>query len=326
MQSQPNQRNKLFDHQKTAVQWMVTKECNGLGKLGGFLCDEQGLGKTRTVAALIKRACHSERDGDGERPHTLIIVPSTLLDNWEKELNWMQIWPVRYYGSGRSFKSLFQNYVSNCQADKRALNAYRVVGPFVVLTTIETLKSTQKHKKDADFFTFRWRRVVCDEAHFLTNPESERVKTLRTIKRDITWLLSGTPIQNSVSDFLKLLQLITTTDKEVSKFLHMADKSDYVKAECFRTIRDKYLLRREVKDVPGVQLPRLEHEWVYVEMSDSEKRDYLNLEAKFGLGNERLKLFVGLRRLCNHPICVESKDAIRLYLEAETHCKKPIMR
>jgi SNF2 family DNA or RNA helicase len=257
MQSQPNQRNKLFDHQKTAVQWMVTKECSGLGKVGGFLCDEQGLGKTRTVAALIKRAYHSQRDGDGERPHTLIIVPSALLDSWEKELIWMQIWPVRYYGSGRSFKYLFQNYLSKCQANKRALNANRVAGPFVVLTTIETLKSTQKHKKDADFFTFRWRRVVCDEAHFLTNPESERVKTLQTIKRDITWLLSGTPIQNSVSDFLKLLQLITTTDKEVSKFLQMADRSDYVKAECFRTIRDKYLLRREVKDVPGVQLPSL---------------------------------------------------------------------
>jgi len=323
-----HQKKGLFHHQKTALRWMITKECGSLGKLGGLLCDEQGLGKTITIAALIKIAFKKDGDGDGDRPYTLIIVPSALLDNWEKELQRLRIRPVRYHrtaesGRNRNFNSIFRNYI---QSQRQMSNLNRVKNPFVVLTTIETLKSAQKRKKDANFFAFRWRRVVCDEAHFLANPESERVKTLQMIQRDITWLLSGTPIQNSVSDFLNLLRLVTTTDKEVSTFLQMADKSEHVKAECFRTIRDKYLLRREVKDVPGVQLPLLEHQLVYVELSDSEKRDYLNLETRYGWGHERLKLFVGLRRLCNHPICVESKDEIRLYLEGKTHCKKPIMR
>lgn len=320
-QEPENQKKGLFHHQKTAIRWMIGKECGAPGKLGGFLCDEQGLGKTITVAALIKRAFHSERGGDGDRPYTLIIVPSSLLDNWEKELKRLKIQPVRYHRSGRNnrdFKYLLNNYLNESQLQKRAFHSNLAGGPFVVLTTIETLNSTKKRKKDIDFFAFRWRRVVCDEAHFLTNPESEGVNTLQSVKRDITWLLSGTPIQNSVSDFLNLLQLVTTTDKEVSKFLKMADKSENIRAECFRTIRDKYLLRREVKDVPDIKLPKLEHQFVHVQLSDSEKRDYLNYEGMFGWGHhDRLKMFVGLRRLCNHPICVETKETIRLYLEGK---------
>jgi len=256
-QTAKHQKNRLFEHQKIALHWMTTKESGCPGKLGGFLCDEQGLGKTITIAALIKRAFHSERDGDGDKPFTLIIVPSALLDNWEKELNWMQIRPVRYHKNNRNFNSMFNNHIHQSQSQRTASNSNRAKGPFVVLTTIETLKSAQKKKKGFDIFVFRWRRVVCDEAHSLANPDSERVKTLQMIQRDITWLLTGTPIQNSVSDFLNLLRLVTTTDKEVSKFLQMADKSEHVKAECFRTIRDKYLLRREVKDVPNIQLPSL---------------------------------------------------------------------
>lgn len=310
--------NNLFPHQLNALKWMIKKEYGQ----GGFLCDEQGLGKTRTVAALIKRAFHIETNGDGDRPYTLIIASSTLLDNWENELNWMKIKSVRYHRSSKNsndFKYILNNYM-------REFNLNRENGPFVVLTTIETLNSTRKRKKDTDLFAFRWRRVVCDEAHFFTNSESEQVNTFQCVKRDITWLISGTPIQNSVSDFLNLLKLVTTTDKEVKRNLKMAElsKRNEVKTECFRQIRDKYLLRREVKDITDIKLPILEHEIVFVQLSDSEKREYLEYERIFGCV-QSLKLFVGLRRLCNHPICVNPKETIRQYLEGKLHMK-PTMR
>lgn len=159
-------------YQSECVRWMVGREYHERFP-GGFLCDEMGLGKTvQTIATL----CFNKV------PKTLIIVPSSIVTQWLSEIK-------------------THSHLSGEVLSKKIGSADVYVTTYGMLSNkgklYETLKSTE------------WDRIVLDEAHELRNPKSKRFGVLMEIPAKIRWILTGTPVFNTKTDYRTLLRFLT---------------------------------------------------------------------------------------------------------------------
>ncbi len=145
--------------------------------LGGCLADDMGLGKTVTLIALhLKRA---------RREPTLVVCPASLLGNWQREITrFAPGVPVRrFHGPDRTLDDLDRGFV---------------------LTTYGTMRSAAPTLAEQ-----RWGMVVADEAQHVKNPHSATAKALRTIPAPARVALTGTPVENNLSELWALLDWTT---------------------------------------------------------------------------------------------------------------------
>ena len=176
-----------------------------------------GLGKTLSVIALVASDSEAVKQANsdnsvnnvrsdltletGQHPThypTLLIVPSGLLQTWESELQ-KHLRPgslrwVKHYGNHRLLEDpneIWEKYD-------------------VVITSLGTITSDYKKYplKPSALFATNWYRVVIDEAHSIRNSKSLCSKAVTAINADRRWAMSGTPVQNRLSDFLSLLQYL----------------------------------------------------------------------------------------------------------------------
>lgn len=172
----------LTKYQRNGVRWMEKNECGVDGVHGGILADEMGLGKTLQVIALI--LCGLVRN---VHQRTLIIVPPVLLSQWEKEFKRAcgSVVCVVYHGKNK------------CIYSKQDLCASRIV------------ISSYRSLLGSDLVSIPWDRVVFDEGHCLRNPKGKTHICALRLKTSITWIMTGTPIQNTKKDIFALMDLIT---------------------------------------------------------------------------------------------------------------------
>jgi SNF2 family DNA or RNA helicase len=157
-------------YQREGVKWLVTHEYSDIK--GGFLCDEMGLGKTIQMIATM---CYNPL------PNTLIIVPNSLVHQWIDEV--------------KKFSNLTVSILTGVPTTQVSITTYsRFVKKSLLLPIIHSQK---------------WDRVIMDEGHEVRNAKSQRFRNISDIKKDITWVLSGTPVYNSERDFRALTHLIT---------------------------------------------------------------------------------------------------------------------
>jgi len=177
------------EHQKYGVLWCLDRESNSNpyldNKNGGFLADEMGLGKTIMMLALIKVNILARS--------TLIVVPPPLLKQWEIKIEkLLKIKPTVVYGYG-----------------KKKLN---IENSNIVLTTYGNLNCSSPNIKEKKFD-----RVIFDEAHHLKNKNSECYKNALQIDSKITWLITGTPLQNKMEDIYNLGNLLNLNRSSIEK-------------------------------------------------------------------------------------------------------------
>ena len=177
------------EHQKYGVLWCLDRECNSNpyldNKNGGFLADEMGLGKTIMMLALIKVNILARS--------TLIVVPPPLLRQWEIKIeNLLKVKPIVVYGYGK--KNL------------------KIENSSIILTTYGNLNSSLPNIKEKKFD-----RVIFDEAHHLKNKNSECYKNALDIDSKITWLITGTPLQNKMEDIYNLGNLLNLNKSSIEK-------------------------------------------------------------------------------------------------------------
>jgi superfamily II DNA or RNA helicase len=174
----------LRPYQQRGVGWLAFLSRVGLGAL---LADDMGLGKTAQVLALIAH----ERSLNSPPHHpTLVVCPVSVVHNWELEAaRFVPSLRVGvHHGSARTSADDFAPWVNNHD---------------VVITTFATATG------DVDSLeTVQWDRVIIDEAQHIKNARTKAARALRRIPARQRVALTGTPIENRLSDLWALMDLI----------------------------------------------------------------------------------------------------------------------
>jgi superfamily II DNA or RNA helicase len=274
----------LREYQRRGLAWLA-QMCD-LG-LGGCLADDMGLGKTLQVIAL-----HLHRRGSGP---TLVVCPTSLLGNWQRELErFAPDVPVRRYHAG-------DRHLSDVADDE------------VVLTTYGVVRRDRPALARAG-----WGLVVADEAQHVKNPMSRTAKELRDIPSAARVALSGTPMENRLSDLWALLDWTTPgllgplPEFRSTVAVPVERHRDPAAIERLsRTVRP-FLLRRRKAD-PGIapELPPKTETDRVVPLTTEQQTLYKAVvddvlaQVNGSEGIERrgrvLKLLTALKQVCNHP-------------------------
>ncbi len=234
-----------------------------------------GLGKTITLIALHLHRAH-------DRP-TLVVCPASLLGNWEREIHrFAPGTPVsRYHGPQRTLAT-----------------------EGVVLTTYGTMRLDAEALRDHE-----WGMVVADEAQHVKNPHSGTAKALRSIPAGARVALSGTPVENSLSELWSILDW--TTPGLLGT--HRAFRTRWPEPDdTLAKVVKPFLLRRRKSD-PGVapELPAKTETDLPVSLTTAQAALYEALTREIldqiagsaGIARRGLvlKLLTGLKQICNHP-------------------------
>ncbi|KAJ2808032.1 DNA-dependent ATPase fun30 [Coemansia helicoidea] len=184
-----NERFQLKHYQLEGVEWLT---CLRNAGGSGILADEMGLGKTFQVIAFL---CRGLEDGRGARGPSLVVCPSSTLDNWMNECAKFapSLRAVAYCGS---------------QPERLALQAeLQDEAAYDVLITTYTLATG--NKMDRVFLKKRrFAAMILDEGHMVKNCMSSRYKWLVQIPAPFRLLLTGTPLQNNLQELVSLLAFI----------------------------------------------------------------------------------------------------------------------
>ncbi|OWZ12920.1 hypothetical protein PHMEG_00013839 [Phytophthora megakarya] len=181
----------LRDYQLEGIRWLCNLFENGLN---GILADEMGLGKTIQVIGLL-----AHLKALGVRGPHLIVAPLSTLMNWATEFRkWAPTMPVViYHGTKQERKEIRKNALNR----KRKNDADFPV----VISSYEVMLA------DARLFSnsgFVWKYMVIDEGHRLKNMDCKLVRELKRGRSENRLLLSGTPLQNNLTELWSLLNFI----------------------------------------------------------------------------------------------------------------------
>ncbi|MEU4181389.1 DEAD/DEAH box helicase [Streptomyces sp. NPDC026589] len=278
----------LRDYQLRGLNWLNTMTSLGLG---GCLADDMGLGKTITLIALH---LHRQSDRDAAGP-TLVVCPTSLMGNWQREIErFAPGTPVRrFHGASRSLEGLME-------------------GEFV-LTTYGTMRLDAPRLAAAS-----WGMVVIDEAQHVKNPHSATAKQLRTIGARARVALTGTPVENNLSELWAILDwttpgLLGRLGTFRTRYATAVENgSDPGAAERLAALVRPFLLRRRKSD-PGIapELPPKTETDRAVSLTPEQTGLYEAVvretlaEISAADGFERrglvMKLLTALKQICNHP-------------------------
>ena len=279
-----NFNGNLKSYQKEGVIWMNKRI---MMNSGFILADEMGLGKTVQILALI-----ASMNLDEEK--VLIICPTSLICNWKTEVK--KFLPESsiqlYHGIDRGGVRVDSN---------------------IVISTYGTLLSDTMELSEAKFSM-----IVADEASYFKNDLTKTFKALESIDSNIKIALSGTPIENEISDLWSLMNIVNPNylgSKENFKDYYVQEKSK------FRHRVSPFILRRLKKDVLK-ELPDKVEKTIFCDLSLEERGVYNNLLVsgkelisnlnKSPQGNETIQVLTLLLRLrqvcCDLRLIKNTKD------------------
>ncbi|EPD96314.1 hypothetical protein HMPREF1486_01347 [Streptomyces sp. HPH0547] len=317
---------QLRSYQRQGLAWLDLMTSLGLG---GCLADDMGLGKTVTLIAL-----HLRRVERGETAPTLVVCPASLLGNWQRELaRFAPGTPVRrYHGPGRTLDGLpaHEFAVGDGEAEHEdaehdgpgarqgSEGTGRAVGgggsdAGFVLTTYGTLRGSADRLAGVD-----WGLVVADEAQHVKNPHSTTARALRTLPAAARIALTGTPVENNLSELWAILDWTTPGllgPLKSFRARHARAVESGEDPEATRRLArlvGPFLLRRKKSD-PGIvpELPPKTETDHTVELTREQAALYeavvretlARIQAAEGIERRGLvmKLLTALKQICNHP-------------------------
>ncbi|MGW3320707.1 DEAD/DEAH box helicase, partial [Streptomyces fungicidicus] len=278
----------LRDYQRRGLSWLARTTSLGLGCC---LADDMGLGKTITLIALH---LHRQADPESAGP-TLVVCPTSLMGNWQREIErFAPGTPVRrFHGTRRALDGL---------AD----------GEFV-LTTYGTMRLDA-----ARLAGVPWGLVVADEAQHVKNPYASTARQLRSIGGRARVALTGTPVENNLSELWAILDWTTpgllgrlgTFRRRYANAVESGQ--DPAAAERLARLVGPFLLRRRKSD-PGIapELPPKTETDHAVSLTPEQTGLYeavvrealAEIAGADGVARRGLivKLLTGLKQICNHP-------------------------
>ncbi|CCG24897.1 Rad26 protein [Candida orthopsilosis Co 90-125] len=324
----------LFDYQKTCVQWLWELYSQ---KTGGIIGDEMGLGKTIQIISFLAGLHYS---GLLHKP-VLVVVPATVMNQWVNEFH--RWWPplrcviLHSIGSGmgndaKISEAKMEEYLETWdpQTSKKSLrgiksqiNAQKIVNTVVekghvLITTYVGLRIYSKY-----ILPQEWGYCVLDEGHKIRNPDSDISLTCKQIKTVNRIILSGTPIQNNLTELWSLFDFVfpgrlgtlPVFQQQFSIPINVGGyansnnlqvKTAYKCAVVLRDLISPYLLRRLKNDV-AKDLPKKSEMVLFVKLTRVQQdlyEKFLDSEDLNSILRGKRNVLMGvdmLRKICNHP-------------------------
>ena len=262
--------------------------------LNGILADDMGLGKTLQALTVLQKA----KEEDGPMP-TLVIAPTTVVFNWESE--------IQKFAPPLSCLKL--------QGGERKQFFKKIPEYDVVITSYALLRRDIAKLKDINF-----RYVILDESQNIKNATSQTAQAVKQLNSQHKLALSGTPIENkleelwSVFDFLMPGFLFSMADFNSRYVNPIMERQDKIVEKRLKLQIYPFILRRMKRDV-AKDLPDKVENIAYCELTDEQRDFYLQVldstkEELFksieqnGLEKSRLSIFSALlrmRQICCHP-------------------------
>jgi len=311
---------ELRNYQKEGFSWLDHLYTH---RMGGCLADDMGLGKTIQTLTLLLKYKRKDKDypvfrhkdsgqlslfvseepeAEPRQPASLIVLPVSLVHNWEREIQKFtpSLRVYVYSGASRRGKNAFEEVVANYD---------------IILTTYGTVRSDAEELSQYNFFF-----LILDESQNIKNAESKTYQTVTSIQSQHRIVLTGTPIENSLSDLWAQMNFLNRG---------LLGSRNYFKQEYLIPIeRDKapdaianlqklihpFILRRTKEEV-AKDLPSLLEETILVEMTP-EQAEYYETEKSAArnllLNNFRdvgfkkstfyiLQVLTQLRQIAIHP-------------------------
>ncbi|MDP1578901.1 MAG: DEAD/DEAH box helicase [Candidatus Didemnitutus sp.] len=260
-------------------------------ELGGILADEMGLGKTPQALALLAAATATPRAREARRPH-LVVVPASLMENWRREC-------VRFAPQLRAF----------VHHGEQRLAEPHFADFDLVLTSYGTLA------RDTELFeSVEFDLILADEAQHLKNRRTQAAQSLRAVRGHGRFLLTGTPLENSLDDLRSLFEfLMPGFLPKLPPGLKREERIFH--DERLRQQTAPYILRR-TKTAVAPELPEKIEQviWceptasqsaVYRRVQEESERELFDLAAK-GVSENQLRFatltqLLRLRQVCCDP-------------------------
>ena len=168
----------LYEYQEKGISWLIELSNQ---EVGGLLCDEMGLGKTAQAFGLIK---HFVKEG---KRKILVVTPASLIYNWSREIN--------------KFVPGLDHYLH--VGPDRSFHPMELESKNVVIVSYDLLT-----RDLSNFAKISWDLVICDEAQALKNSDSKRHSAVNQLDCLRKFLITGTPIENSLTDLWSLLNIV----------------------------------------------------------------------------------------------------------------------
>lgn len=295
MEIPKNLSGTLRYYQKTGYKWLKTLDRY---HFGGILADDMGLGKTVQMLSVIVDYAHNV----GERA-SLVVSPSSLTLNWLNEVN--------------KFTENLKSCVIRGTLSERKAIIDNIENYDLVITSYDLLKRDIELYKEKNY---KFRYIIADEAQYLKNSTTKNAKAIKQIKADTRYALTGTPIENSLSelwsifDFIMPGYLFTYRKFKNTYEMPIVKKEDERAMQKLKMLIEPFVLRRNKKEVL-TELPDKTVTVLNNEMNEEQQKIYLNYlsQAKQELlekieqnGYERthmqiLAALTRLRQICCHP-------------------------
>lgn len=283
----------LRDYQRFGFKWLKTLAAYGMG---GILADDMGLGKTLQVLTFIL----SEKI-EGNKLPNLIVAPTSLVYNWAAEVE--------------KFTPGLNTLVISGNKDERQNNIEDIMNYDIIVTSYPLIR------RDIELYeniTFKY--CILDEAQHIKNPMSQNAKSVKEIKAQNYFALTGTPIENSLTELWSIFDFIMpgylfSHSKFTKKFERpIIKENDKKSLDEFSKYIKPFILRRLKKEVLKELPDKIEHKLV-AELTKEQKKVYLaylnqikgEIEEEIkdkGFERSHIKILAGLTRLrqiCCHP-------------------------
>ncbi|MDW8515409.1 SNF2-related protein [Priestia flexa] len=286
---------RLRQYQQVGLNWLLHLRKIGLG---GLLADDMGLGKTIQLISYFTKA---NELSSAQKPF-LLICPTSLIGNWEKELDKFAPYLKVYTHYGRNRLSA-EDTTSPDEA-----SAYDLI-----ITTYQLVAQEPEL-----FQTRAWDTICLDEAQHIKNPHTKQAKAVKKLNTTHRFALTGTPIENRLTELWSIVDFLNpgyldSLERFKKEFVIPIEKEQNLKkAEQLKALLSPILLRRTKLDKKiALDLPDKQEEKVHIELTAEQKVLYEELvhstlnSLKEQKGIERsgqvLQLLTKLKLLCNHP-------------------------
>ncbi len=284
----PPLQTELRPYQIEGFRWLrILSEYH----MGGILSDDMGLGKTLQIIAMLA--------ADKAEQPSLVICPKSLIFNWVSEFQ--RFCPEAAVISVYGTTSVRQNVIERISNRKK----------IVCITSYESLRNDSELYKKC-----RFRYVILDEAQYIKNVDAQKTKGVKSLKAELRFALTGTPIENSVIDLWSIFDFIMPGYLEelgAFKNAYSRDESAFLNVLSRRIA--PFVLRRTKEDVLQ-DLPGKYERVLTADMTAAQRKLYdayvLQAKQKLEEGEgafDILPYLTRLRQICVDPgMLVEGYD------------------